>query len=66
MAPRPDWNLRMVRSREAKQLLPKLPGTPEQVDWRGRRVGHLDMGFTEHRCSVTGRPAPCGCAPRMD
>jgi subtilisin family serine protease len=48
MAPRPDWNLRMVRSREAHALLPKLPGTPEQVDWRDLRVGHLDTGFTEH------------------
>jgi Subtilase family len=48
MAPRPDWNLRMVRSREARELLPKLPGTPEQVDWRDLRVGHLDTGFTEH------------------
>ena len=48
MAPRPDWNLRMVRSREARELLPKLPGAPEQVDWRDLRVGHLDTGFTEH------------------
>ena len=48
MAPRPDWNLRMVRSREARQLLPKLPGAPERVDWRGLRVGHLDTGYTEH------------------
>jgi hypothetical protein len=48
MAPRPDWNLRMVRSREARQLLPKLRGTPEQVDWGDPRVGHLDTGFTEH------------------
>ena len=51
MAPRPDWNLRMVRSREARALLPKLPGTLEQVDWRDLRVGHLDTGFTE-------KPAP--------
>jgi len=48
MAPRPDWNLRMVRSREARALLPTLPGLPERVDWRGLRVGHLDTGFTEH------------------
>ncbi len=48
MAPRPDWNLSMVRSREARQLLPKLPGLPEQVDWGDLRVGHLDTGFTEH------------------
>jgi hypothetical protein len=38
----------MVRSREARALLPKLAGTPEQVDWRDVRVGHLDTGFTEH------------------
>ena len=38
----------MVRSREARALLPELPGTPEQVDWRDLRVGHLDTGFTEH------------------
>jgi hypothetical protein len=48
MEPRPDWNLHMVRSREAQQLLPKLPGMPERVDWRDLRVGHLDTGFTEH------------------
>ena len=48
MAPRRDWNLRMVRSREARALLPKLPGAAEQVDWRDLRVGHLDTGFTEH------------------
>jgi subtilisin family serine protease len=48
MAARPDWNLRMVRSREARQLLPQLPGAPERVDWRALRVGHLDTGFTEH------------------
>jgi subtilisin family serine protease len=48
MAPRPDWNLRMVRSRPARRLLPKLPGTPGRVDWRDLQVGHLDTGFTEH------------------
>jgi subtilisin family serine protease len=48
MAPRADWNLRMVRSRESRALLPQLPGMPEQVDWRDLRVGHLDTGFTEH------------------
>jgi subtilisin family serine protease len=48
MAPRPDWNLSMIRSREARRLLPKLPGLPERVDWRDLRVGHLDTGFTEH------------------
>lgn len=48
MAPRPDWNLRMVRSRTARALLPKLPGTPDRVVWGDLRVGHLDTGFTEH------------------
>jgi subtilisin family serine protease len=48
VAPRPDWNLRMVRSREARALLPQLPGAPGQVDWEDLRVGHLDTGFTEH------------------
>ena len=48
MAPRPDWNLRMVRSRRARKLLPKQPGTPARVDWGDLRVGHLDTGFTEH------------------
>ena len=48
MAPRPDWNLRMVRSRQGQKLLPHLPGPPERIDWRDLRVGHLDTGFTEH------------------
>jgi subtilisin family serine protease len=48
MAPPPDWNLRMVRSREGRALLPTLPGLPARIDWRDLRVGHLDTGFTEH------------------
>lgn len=47
MPPAPDWNLVMVRSREARQLLPKQPGT-QAVDWGGIRVAHLDTGYTEH------------------
>jgi subtilisin family serine protease len=38
----------MVHSREARQMLPKLPGSTEKVDWRDLRAGHLDTGFTEH------------------
>jgi hypothetical protein len=38
----------MVRSRRARRLLPKLPGTPGPVDWPDLRVGHVDTGFTEH------------------
>lgn len=45
MAPRPDWNLRMVRSREARRL---LPGQGSDVAWGDIRVGHLDTGYTEH------------------
>ena len=47
MAPEADWNLEMVRSREARRLLPKLPGT-RAVDWGDIRVAHLDTGFTRH------------------
>lgn len=47
MSPPPDWNLVMVRSREARKLLPKRPGT-DDVDWGGLRVAHLDTGYTEH------------------
>ena len=47
MSPAPDWNLVMVRSREARRLLPKRPGT-DQIDWGGMRVAHLDTGYTEH------------------
>ncbi len=46
MAPRPDWNLLMVRAREAWRLLPKLPDG--SIDWGDIRVGHLDTGYTRH------------------
>jgi subtilisin family serine protease len=44
-----SWNLAMVRTREARQRLPKLPGS-EQIDWGNLRVAHLDTGYTEHPC----------------
>lgn len=43
----PDWNLRIVRSREARALLPKQPGS-QLVAWGNLRVAHLDTGYTEH------------------
>ena len=42
-----DWNLQLVRSREARVLLPTLPGS-HQVAWGNIRVAHLDTGYTEH------------------
>ncbi len=49
MAPTPDWNLKMVRSREARRLLPKVPGSgTDAVAWGNVRVAHLDTGYTEH------------------
>lgn len=47
MAILPDWNLQLVRSREARALLPKRPGS-QQVAWGNLRVAHLDTGYTEH------------------
>lgn len=46
MAPRPDWNLLMVRARDAWRLLPKRPDG--SIDWGAIRVGHLDTGCTRH------------------
>lgn len=43
----PDWNLRLVRSREALALLPRQPGGTG-VAWGNLRVAHLDTGYTEH------------------
>ena len=40
-----DWNLTMVRSREARLLLPQ---GPLGVDWSDIRVAHLDTGYTRH------------------
>src|SRR5688500_3211710 len=48
MAPIPDWNLKMVRSREARRLLPKVQGGSDAVAWSNIRVAHLDTGYTEH------------------
>jgi len=46
MAPRRDWNLRMVGAAAARRLLPQHPdGT---LDWGTIRVGHLDTGYTRH------------------
>lgn len=45
MAPEPDWNLRMVRSREAMRRLPKKN---KGVNWKDIRVAQLDTGYTEH------------------
>jgi subtilisin family serine protease len=42
-----DWNLQLVRSREARALLPTHPGSPH-VAWGNIRVAHLDTGYTEH------------------
>lgn len=47
MAVAADWNLRLVRSREARALLPKQPGS-ELVAWGPLGVAHLDTGYTEH------------------
>lgn len=47
MATPADWNLKMVHSREARKLMPKVPGT-QAVDWGDLRVAHLDTGFTRH------------------
>ena len=47
MAPEADWNLRMVRSREARRLLPKVRRNAA-VDWGDIRVAHLDTGYTRH------------------
>ena len=48
MAPRQDWNLTMVRARQARRHLPKLGGSTELIDWGEIEVGHLDTGYTEH------------------
>lgn len=48
MAPRQDWNLKMVCARQARRHLPKLGGSAELIDWGDIQVGHLDTGYTEH------------------
>ena len=66
MAPRPDWNLRMVRSREARELLPKLPGTRSRSTGGTSGSGISTPASPSMRCSGTGRRAPCGCVPLTD
>jgi subtilisin family serine protease len=43
-----DWNLRLVRSREARALLPQTAAGSGVVAWGSLRVGHLDTGYTPH------------------
>jgi subtilisin family serine protease len=47
MPPSDDWNLEMVRAREARELLPEGPDGAS-VDWGDVRVAHLDTGYTRH------------------
>lgn len=47
MAAGDDWNLDMVRAREAWDMLPKLPDG-SGIDWGDVRVAHLDTGYTRH------------------
>ena len=47
MAVAPDWNLLLVRGREARALLPRQPGLP-LVAWGNSRAAQLDTGYTEH------------------
>lgn len=55
MSKRIDWNLKMVRSREARELLPKQTQASTRTDWGKIRVGHLDTGYTPGtRCSAIG------------
>lgn len=39
-----DWHLALTRVPQAWALL----GGPDQIDWTGVRVGHIDTGYTEH------------------
>jgi subtilisin family serine protease len=57
-----DWNLKMVRSREARALLPQTAPGSGVVAWGKLRVGHLDTGYTPHPIvgDLAGRP---GVAP---
>jgi len=45
---RPDWNLTMVKAREALALLPRLPETDDRIVWREVEVAHVDTGCTRH------------------
>lgn len=46
MAASDDWNLTMVRAREARGLLPQTAPGSGVVAWGGVVVGHLDTGYT--------------------
>lgn len=39
-----DWHLTKTKVPQAWDLL----GGPDQIDWTGVRVGHIDTGYTEH------------------
>lgn len=39
-----DWHLALAKAPQAWALL----GGPDQIDWTGVRVGHIDTGYTEH------------------
>ena len=62
-----DWNLTMVRSREARLLLPQ---GPLGVDWSDIRVAHLDTGYDpEHKALPAGLDLPAiveRAAPAVD
>jgi hypothetical protein len=62
MPPRPDWNLRMVRSREARALLPNCRacrhGSTGAIS--GRAISTRASPSTP--CSATGPPGPAGDA----
>ena len=41
-----DWNLTMVKAREAYSLLKRNSESSNKVDWRDVTVGHIDTGVT--------------------
>ena len=43
-----DWNLKLVRAREALALLPRKPNSDDEIDWREVDVAHIDTGCTRH------------------
>jgi subtilisin family serine protease len=43
-----DWNLTMVRAREALALLPQHPGRDDEVDWGEIEIAQIDTGYTAH------------------
>lgn len=42
--PAPDWHPQQSNVPQAWALL----GGPQQIDWKGVRVGHIDTGYTPH------------------